>query len=156
MFAVAMGAKPYVTSGSDATLEKAQEHGAIAGFNYNDEEWRKAVGKTTRGIDVVFDGAPASSFANYTRALNMGARVVVYGSTGGMKFPVTATDIFLKNLSVIGTNVGNLQEFKDMMAFVEKNQLRPVIDRSFSMAESKQALAYLEGSHQFGKVAITI
>jgi len=155
MFAKAVGAIPYVTSGSDDTLAKAKEYGAVDGFNYRDENWRKAVGKTTGGIDVVFDGAPASSFANYTRALNMGARVVLYGSTGGMDFKVMATDIFLKNLSVIGTNVGNLQEFNAMFAFVEKHQLKPVMDRNFGFGESKEALQYLSDSHQFGKVTIT-
>lgn len=154
--AAAMGAIPFVTSGSAATLEKAQEFGAKAGFNYKDPEWRKAVAKVTGGLDVVFDGSPAASYANYTRALNMGARVVIYGSTGGPQFPLTAPEVFLKNVSIIGTNVGSLSEFQAMLQFFAQHHIQPVIDKVFTLETAKDALRYLESSHQFGKVVITI
>jgi NADPH:quinone reductase-like Zn-dependent oxidoreductase len=154
--AVAMGAEVFVTSGSDETLEKAKALGAKAGFNYKDESWRKTLGKVSGGIDVVFDGAPASSYPAYGRALNMGARVVIYGSTGGMNFSVGAPELFLKNIRIIGTNVGNLEEFKAAIAFVAEKKIEPAIDRSFSLDEAKAALAYLEQGHAFGKVVVTI
>lgn len=155
-FAVAMGARAFVTSGSDETLAKAKELGAEAGFNYHNPEWRKALGKQSGGIDVVFDGAPAGSFANYVRSLKMGARVVVYGSTAGAAFSVNAPDLFLRNISVIGTNVGELGEFREMVAFIEQQQIAPVIDRVFSLDEAREALEYLEAAHQFGKVVVSI
>jgi NADPH:quinone reductase-like Zn-dependent oxidoreductase len=43
-----------------------------------------------------------------------------------------------------------------MLAFVEKHQIKPVIERSFPLAEAKEALLYLESSHKFGKVVVTI
>jgi len=153
-FAVALGATVFVSSGSGETLEKARDLGAAAGFNYNDPDWRKAVPKATGGIDVVIDGAPAVSYANYARALNMGARIVVYGSTGGPPFTVNAPELFLKNLSLIGTNVGNLAEYKAMLAFVEQHRLRPVIDRSFAFADAAAALQYLASGHRLGKVTV--
>ena len=48
----------------------------------------------------------------------MGARVVVYGSTGGMQFPVNAPELFLKNITLMGTNVGSLEDFRAMLTFV--------------------------------------
>jgi zinc-binding alcohol dehydrogenase/oxidoreductase len=156
MIAVALGAKAYVTSSSRETLERAAALGAAGGFDYKDPDWRKAVGKTTGGLDVVFDGAPASSYANYSRALKMGARVVVYGSTGGMQFPVNAPEIFLKNVSIVGSNVGSLDEFKAVLTFFEQHRMQPVIDRQFSLDEAGAALTYLESSHQFGKVVVRI
>ena len=155
-FAVMLGATVFVTSGSDETLAKAATLGATAGFNYKDENWKKALAKTTGGIDLVFDGAPASSYANYGRALNMGARVVVYGSTGGAQFPVNAPELFLKNVSLIGTNVGNLDDFKAMLAFVGQHQLQPLIDRRFAFDAASEALGYLQDAHQAGKVVISI
>jgi len=155
-FAVAYGAEVYVTSGSDETIAKAIELGAKAGFNYKDEGWRKALPKTSGGIDVVFDGAPASSYPNYGRALNMGARVVVYGSTAGINFPVNAPELFLKNVNIMGTNVGDLEDFTAMLAFVNEKQLTPVIERQFILADAKAALQYLKDAHGFGKVVITI
>lgn len=155
-FAVASGGVSFVTSGSAVTLALAKGLGAAGGFDYKDPELRKTVARSTGGIDVVIDGAPASSFANYARALNMGARVVIYGSTGGMQFQVTATDLFLKNVSVVGTNVGNLREFRDMIAFIERHRIEPAIDRAFSMDEAADALLYFESSRRFGKIVISV
>jgi zinc-binding alcohol dehydrogenase/oxidoreductase len=69
-FAVALGAKVYVTAESEDILARAMEMGALGGLLYTDPEWRKQVGKLTGGVDVVLDGAPAPSFANYVRAIN--------------------------------------------------------------------------------------
>jgi zinc-binding alcohol dehydrogenase/oxidoreductase len=155
-FAHQLGAQVYVTSGSEDTLARAVALGAKAGFSYKDEGWRKALPKATGGIDVVFDGAPTSSYPNYGRALNMGARVVIYGSTGGMQFPVNAPELFLKNVAILGTNVGNLEDFKAMLAFVAQHRVEPVIERSFPLDASPQALMFLQDEHQIGKIVITM
>ncbi len=152
--AVAFGAEVYVTSGSDETLDKAAAIGARGGFNYRSEDWKKALAKASGGIDVVFDGAPAAGYAGYGRSLAMGARVVVYGSTGGMSFPVNAPELFLKNVRILGTNVGNLSEFEAAMDFIAEKRIEPAIDRRFPIGRAKEALAYLENGHSFGKVVI--
>jgi NADPH:quinone reductase-like Zn-dependent oxidoreductase len=154
--AVAMGVDVFVTSGSEATLERAKALGAKGGFNYRDDGWGKGLGKASGGIDVVFDAAPASGYPAYGRALTMGARVVVYGATGSTSFAVNAPELFLKNVQIIGTNVGNPPEFRAAMAFVAQHRITPVIDRVFGLADAKAALVYLEESHNFGKVVITI
>jgi NADPH:quinone reductase-like Zn-dependent oxidoreductase len=153
---VALGALVFVTSSSAETLERCKGLGAQGGFNYSDPEWRKAVGRVTGGIDVVLDGAPATSLPNYIRALNPGARVVIYGSTGGQQIPLSASDLFLRNVQVIGTNVGNPQELIAVLAFMEQHALRPQIDARFSLAEAQRALLHLDQGHRFGKVVISI
>jgi len=155
-FAVAHGAKVYVTGESDDVLARARDMGALGGLLYTDPDWRKQVGKLTGGIDVVLDGAPAPSYANYVRAINPGARIVIYGSTAGDKFEVTATGIFLKSASIVGSQVGDPQDFRDMLAFVDLHGIRPVIEKTFTLDQSPEALLYLEGQHKFGKVVVTI
>lgn len=155
-FAVALGAKVYVTGHSEDVLARAQEMGALGGLLYTDPEWRKKVGKLTGGIDVVLDGAPAPSFANYVRAINPGARIVIYGSTAGDKFEVTATGIFLKSASIVGSQVGDLQDFREMLAFIDKHGIKPVIEKSFPLEQAREALLFLEKDHKFGKVVVTV
>jgi len=155
-FAVALGAKVYVTGESEAVLARAMEMGASGGLLYTDPEWRKQIGKLTGGIDVVLDGAPAPSYANYVRAINPGARIVIYGSTAGDKFEITATGIFLKSASIVGSQVGDLQDFGEMLAFVDKHRIAPVIEKSFPLAQAREALLYLEQQHSFGKVVVTV
>jgi zinc-binding alcohol dehydrogenase/oxidoreductase len=154
--AAGLGANVFVTSGNEETLKRAVQLGARAGFNYKDETWGKALRKVATGIDVVFDGAPASAFASYSRALNRGSRVVIYGSTGGAQFPCNAPELFLKNITLIGTNVGMPDELSRVVDFLRQHQLRPVIDRTFELTQAAQALAHLEGAHSLGKVVVTI
>jgi NADPH:quinone reductase-like Zn-dependent oxidoreductase len=155
-FAVALGCKVYVTGERDEVIERAKSMGAVDGLNFTDPEWRKKVGPMTGGIDVVLDGAPAPSYANYIRAINPGARIVIYGSTAGDKFEITATGIFLKSASIVGSQVGDLNDFRDMLAFIERHSIRPVIEKSFPIAEADKALLYLEHEHKFGKVVICV
>ena len=155
-FAVALGANVYVTGENEHVIKRAMEMGAKGGLLFTDPEWRKQVGKLTGGIDVVLDGAPSPSFANYVRAINPGARIVIYGSTGGNEVKFNATDIFLKSASIVGSQVGDPQDFRDMLAFADKHKIRPVIERVFPLDEAKEALLYLEKQHQFGKVVVKI
>jgi len=142
-FAVAKGANVYVTGESEDVLARAREMGAKGGLLYTDPEWRRQVGKLTGGIDVVLDGAPSPSFANYVRAINPGARIVIYGSTAGNEIKFNATDIFLKSASIVGSQVGDPQDFTEMLAFVGEHNIKPVIERVFPLAEAREALLRL-------------
>ena len=155
-FAVALGANVYVTGESEEVLERAQKMGAKGGLLFTDPEWRKKVGKLTGGIDVVLDGAPSPSFANYVRAINPGARIVIYGSTAGNEIKFNATDIFLKSASIVGTQVGDPQDFKDMLAFAGKHEIKPVVEQTFPLDQAKEALITLRDGHKFGKIVVTI
>ncbi len=155
-FGVAMGADVYVTSGSEATLAAATALGAKGAINYKRDKWGKTLAQLSGGIDLVFDAAPAGGYPQYGRALNMGARVVVYGSTGGQQFEISAPELFLKNIQLIGTNVGNLAEFRAMIAFVGQKRIEPVIETRFDIDDVEAALKHLEESHGFGKIVIDI
>jgi len=155
-FAVAKGANVYVTGENQDVIDRAIAMGAKGGLLFTDPEWRKQVGKLTGGIDVVLDGAPAPSFANYVRAINPGARIVIYGSTAGNEIKFNATDIFLKSASIVGSQVGDPQDFQEMLAFADTHQLTPVIEATYPLAQAKEALLHLRDSHKFGKVVVTM
>lgn len=156
LFAKALGATVYVTSGSNETLAAAAQKGADEGFNYHDEDWGKALRRASGGIDVVLDGAPAASFPAYARCLAMGARVALYGSTGGPTFNASAPDLFLRHASLLGTAMGSPADFQGMLDAVSKHGIEPVIDRVFPIDRAKDALIYLGDGHRFGKVVIAI
>ena len=151
-----MGAEVYVTSSSQEKIDQAIAMGAKGGVNYKEEKWGKALAKLSGGIDVVFDGAPTGSSNQYARALNMGARVAVYGSTGGMSFELPVPDFFLKHAKLFGTAMGTVDDFKAMMAFVEKHNLKPVIEKTFAFDELTDAMLYLEKEHHLGKIVVHV
>lgn len=154
--AVAMGAEVYVTSSSQDKIDQAVALGARGGVLYREAHWGKALAGLSGGVDVVIDGAPAASFGEYRRALNMGARVVIYGPTGGNKFEVIAPELFFRHATLYGSAMGTPEDFRAMMAFVAEHHLKPVIDKTFTLDQSVDALLYLQREHGMGKVAITI
>ena len=156
MFGHALRADVYVTSSSAETLAKAAALGAKAGFNYREAGWRKALQAASGGVDVVFDGAPAGALGEYSRALATGGRIVIYGSTGGTEMAMAAPDLFLRHATIYGTAMGDLIDFADMLAFVTKHSIKPIIERSMPLAEASHALQYLEKNHTFGKIVISI
>lgn len=155
-FAVAMGGKVFVTSSSEEKIRRAVELGAVGGVVYTQDRWGKVLGKLAGGIDVVVDGAPANSLAQYVRCLNMGARVVLYGSTGGVDAQFSAPELFLRHATVLGTAMGSPADFREMVAFVDKHGVRPVIDQRFPLDQARAALLALESNHGMGKIVVSI
>ena len=82
--------------------------------------------------------------------------MVIYGSTGGPQVPLNAPELFLKNILIMGTTVGNAREFRAMPAFVERHKIHPVIDKRFALDAAKDTLAHLETARQFGKAVSSI
>jgi NADPH:quinone reductase-like Zn-dependent oxidoreductase len=155
-FALALGAKVYVTSGSEDKLRQAAALGASGGINYTQDKWGKALGQLAGRIDVVIDGAPSGSLTQYSRCLSMGARVVLYGSTGGTDVQFSAPDLFLRHASLLGTAMGTLEDFHNMLAFVDRHRIQPVIDKRFTLDTARQALISLQNDHGLGKITVVI
>jgi NADPH:quinone reductase-like Zn-dependent oxidoreductase len=156
VFAVAMGGKVFVTSSAEAKIRRAEQLGAAGGVVYKQDKWGKALGKLAGGIDVVVDGAPASSLSQYVRCLNMGARVVIYGSTGGVDAQFSTPDLFLRHAMLLGTAMGTPADFRDMLGFVAEHRLRPIIDQRFTLDRARDALLALESSHDMGKIVVSM
>lgn len=82
-WAVALGARVFVTSGDDRKLEQARQLGAAGGINYRADDWDKQLAKLSGGVDVVVDGTGGPAFKGCFSVLKPGGRLVIYGSTAG-------------------------------------------------------------------------
>lgn len=155
-FAVAMGARVFVSSGSDVKLERAMTLGATGGVNYKDTGWvadlRAMAGGG--GFDVIIDGAAGSSVNDLLDLAVPGGRLVFYGATLGNAPNVLIRRIFWKQLDILGSTMGSPADFAAMIAFVSSHKLRPVVDSVFSPDEGAAAFARMEEGGQFGKIVI--
>ena len=152
------GARVFITSSSDAKLERARKLGADETLNYrNDLDWDKWALELTnkRGVDHVVEVGGAGTLQRSMRAVRMGGHIAVIGVVAG-KGEYSHTPIFMKALRMIGVFVGSREMFEDMNRAIEESNLRPVVDRAFAFEEAREALRFMkEGSH-FGKIVITI
>ena len=138
-FAQAGGANVYVSSGSDAKIEKALRMGARGAYNYRRDTLYPDLWKTKGGFDIVVDSAGGDQINNFIKMLRPHGKIVFYGATNGLPKSIDLYRMFWNHLTIKGTTMGNDQEFAEMLRFTETHKLRPVIDsiRPFSkIAES--------------------
>ena len=155
-FALAYGARVYVTSGSDEKLERAKAMGASGAFNYKDPEWTQKAAKEAGGFDIVIDSAGGEQFAKLPDIMMPGGRIAIFGRTGGNIPELVPRQIFWKQLSIFGSTMGTRDEFLSMIDLMESRNIKPVIDKVYPLEEINEALARMESSQQFGKIVLQI
>ena len=155
-FALASGAKVWVTSGSDEKIEKAVALGVAGGENYKGDEWDKNLKSETGGFDVIIDSAGGDQFAKLITLCKPGARVGIYGGTLGKINQLSPQILFWKQISIMGSTMGSPGDFKKMVQFVEKHQIIPVIDSIFDLKDGNAALERMASGKHFGKIVLRI
>ena len=156
--AKAIGARVIVTSREDAKLERALAMGADHGINSKTEDVAKAVLAHTggRGVDVVIENVGEAAWSAAMKSLVRGGRLVTCGATTGDQPPADIRRIFIRQLQILGSTHGDLSEFADLLSFVERQRIVPVIDSVFAIDEVHEALARLEAGQQFGKIGLQL
>jgi NADPH:quinone reductase-like Zn-dependent oxidoreductase len=154
----ALGLRAIVTASSDDKLQHAKKLGADAVINYKTQDFGREVRSLTnrRGVDVVVDSVGGESYAKSLACLVKGGRLVTCGATAGPRPQTDLGRIFWNQLSVFGSTMGSLHEFAEMLNFVRKRGVKPVIDQVFPFADGAKALARMEEGRQFGKIVLTI
>lgn len=154
-WAVALGARTFVTSGDDGKLEQARQMGAVGGVNYREADWAKQLAELTGGVDVIIDGTGGPSFHSYFLLLKPAGRLVVYGATAGNPPQgLEMVKLFFRQTRVIGSTMGSPAEFAAMLHFVTKHQIEPVIDRIFPFEQAVAAHQRLLANEQMGKIVL--
>jgi NADPH:quinone reductase-like Zn-dependent oxidoreductase len=154
--AAALGARVFVTSGSDEKIERAKELGAEGGVNYNSEEWSKELKSMTGGVDLSVDHVGGEAFDALVSLARPGGRIVIFGATAGPAPKVMTIRIALKNLDVLGTAMGTSEEFGAMLDLYAEHGLKPVINETFALEDTAAAIKYMEEGTGIGKIVLDI
>ncbi|KAF9966696.1 hypothetical protein BGZ73_000916 [Actinomortierella ambigua] len=157
-YAAAVGANVYVTSSDEAKIERAKQYGAKGGVNYRHAKWDEELLALTGGkkFDVVIDSANgANTFAILANVLSFGGKFVSFGQTAG-SFELGRI-YFVRQISILGTTMGSRAEFEQMLDFVAKYQIRPVVSDVFQgLGNVPNAIEYLRDGKHFGKIVVTV
>jgi NADPH:quinone reductase-like Zn-dependent oxidoreductase len=156
--AKAFGATVIATSSSDLKLEKVKALGADHVINYRDrEDWDKAVLELTdgRGVDHVVEVGGTGTLAKSVKAVRVGGHIALIGALD-MVGEFNPIPVFMKAVRVQGIFVGSRAMFEDLNSFIVKENIKPVIDRTFGFDDAKDALRYMESGSHFGKIVVKI
>ena len=156
--AKAMGARVIVTSREADKCERALALGADAAICSATHDVVQEVMRLTgkRGVDVVFENVGAAVWDSALRSAVRGGRIVICGATSGDQPGADLRRVFIRQLQIYGSTLGNLAELQDLVRFCAQHNLRPLMDQVFPMDQAHAALDRLASGQQFGKVAIRI
>ncbi len=152
-----VGARVFVTSRSEAKLERARELGADELLPADDQvsrTVRKLTGK--RGVDVVVDSVGKATWMQSLRSAARGGRIVTCGATTGPDPAEEIRIVFWNQLSIIGSTMGSREDWRRVVRAVTEWRLEPVVDRVFPLEEGREAYARLAAAEQFGKIVLSL
>jgi len=162
-----LGAQVIAAAGGPDKLAVAREHGADELIDYQSDSIRDRVRELTQGLgaDVVFDPVGGDAFDQALRAVNWEARMLVIGFAAGRIQSVPANLILVKNISVIGV-VWGAQAARDpvlisrnlaeMLRWWEAGRLKPLVAKTFPLAEAGAAMRALLSRRHAGKIVLEV
>jgi NADPH:quinone reductase-like Zn-dependent oxidoreductase len=151
-----IGAKAVVTSRHQWKLDRARELGAAYGVLDSGQDWSEEVREFTsgHGVDLCVDSVGKVLHTKCIRSLAHGGTLTTCGTTTGGDAETLLGDIFWKQLSILGSSMGSMDEFREVTALFRAGTLKPVIDKVFPSSRAAEAYRRLQASEQFGKVVI--
>lgn len=152
-FAKAVGATVYVTSRSEDKRQKALELGADRAIDSHGDWNRELYGEK---MDLIIESVGAATFNKSLQQLRPGGTIVTFGSSTGDEVTFNLRAFFYGQFNLLGSTMGSAEEFKDMLLFIEQNQIKPVIDRLYKLEQYKEAFNRLEKAEQLGKIGFII
>jgi len=161
------GAKVFVTAGSEDKCEACRKLGADLAINYKTEDFVAKVkdGTGGKGVDVILDMVGGDYIERNYEAASVEGRIVQIAFQGSPKATVDFRRIMLKRLHHTGSTLRS-RSVADKGAIVraveEKvlplfaaGKVRPVLFKTFPLAEAAAAHALMESSAHIGKIVLT-
>ncbi|MBY6092688.1 zinc-dependent alcohol dehydrogenase family protein [Maritimibacter alkaliphilus] len=157
--AKAMGATVIATSSSDEKLDRLTALGADHVINYRTTpEWGAEMQRLIggRGVDIVVEVGGPATLAQSIIAGRPGAHLALIGVLTGRSGEIPTAHLMARQQRLQGLIVGSRAHQVDFVRALEALQLKPVVDRSFALADLAEAFRYQESGAHFGKICVTM
>lgn len=151
LFAKAIGAKVSVTWRIESKRKIAEKYGADFSFN-SSGNWEESL--QGEKVDLIIDSIGPATFLKYFDVIKQNGRIVNFGASSGDKIELPLRALFYNQIDIMGTSMGSREEFNEMILFIEKHKIKPIIDKVYSLEGAVQALSRMEQGEQFGNIAL--
>lgn len=105
-------------------------------------------------VDLVVETVGRATWAHSVRSVRPGGTIVVAGATTGDPDATELRRIFFLELTVAGVTMGDRDDLEQLLRFVDRTGVRPVVDSVHRLVDARDALARLASGEQFGKVVV--
>jgi NADPH2:quinone reductase len=161
----ALGAKHAMSSTTNH--EKAEQAKAL-GFNEVIDTSLEKLGDGVRritggyGADIVIDGVGGEVLSEELGALASEGRVITLGYSGSRMTTIDVTTLIGPQASIQGLNMfaqpktAIIDAWKVIVSLLKSGAIKPIVAKTFPLAEAADALRYLIADRPFGRVILTI
>ena len=166
--AAAMGNRVFATAGSDEKCAACVKLGAEKAINYKTQDFAAEVNAATggKGVNVILDMVGGDYVPKELKCLAEEGRLVFIAFLRGAKTELDINELMRRRLTISGSTLRPRPvEFKGAIAknlreriwpLIEAGKIRPVIYKTFPLAEAREAHKLMESSQHVGKIVLTV
>lgn len=150
------GCEIIVTSRHQWKLDRAKAMGAHHAVLDAGQDWSREVRQLTarRGVDLCVDSVGKAIHGSCIKSLARGGTFATCGATTGPDATTDLTRIFWNQLRLVGSTMGDMREFREVVSLFRSGAIEPTIDQVFTAKDGAHAFARLEAGEQFGKLVV--
>jgi NADPH:quinone reductase len=166
--AKAFGARVIVTAGSAAKCQRCTALGADYAVNYRIEDFVAVAKSATggKGVELILDMVGGDYIERNYEAAAVEGRIVQIAFQGAPRANVDFRRIMLKRLTHTGSTLRSRPVAekaaiaraleREVWPLIAAGKVKPVIDRTFPLAQASAAQALMETSSHIGKIVLTV
>ncbi len=165
--AAARGARVFATAGSADKCRACERLGAERCADYRSEDFVAVFHELTnkRGVDVILDMVGGDYVARNIRLAALEGRIVVIAFLGGSRVELDLGALMVKRLTLTGSTLrprtveqkGEIaaELAREVWPLLESGRIKPVIHKTFPLAQAAEAQRLMESSGHIGKIVLT-
>ena len=166
--AAATGNRVFATAGSDEKCAACVKLGAEKAFNYKTQDFSAEVKAATggKGVNVILDMVGGDYLVRELKCLADDGRLALIAFLRGAKAEVDLGEVLRRRLTISGSSLrprtieykayaaNNLRE--KVWPLIEAGRIKPVVYRTFPLAEAAEAHRLMESSQHIGKIVLSV
>lgn len=166
--AAAMGNRVFATAGSDEKCAACVKLGAEKAINYRTQDFGAEIKAATggKGVDVILDMVAGDYVPKELKCLADDGRLVFIALLGGWKTELDINEVLRRRLTLTGSTLRPRPvAFKGAIArslrekiwpLIEAGKIKPVIYKTFPLAQASEAHKLMESSQHIGKIVLCV
>jgi NADPH:quinone reductase-like Zn-dependent oxidoreductase len=105
-------------------------------------------------VSVVIDLVGGAQWPLLLDALRTGGRYASAGAIAGPVVPLDLRTLYLKDLSLFGCTFQDDIIFENLVGYIERGELRPLLAQTYALSDIAQAQADFSAKNFLGKLAL--
>jgi len=107
-----------------------------------------------KSVDVVVDNVAGPAFGAMLKVLKRGGKYASSGAIGGPLVTLDMRDFYLKDLTMIGCTAWDEPVFPNLVAYIEKGEIRPLLAKTFPLERIADAQREFTEKKHVGKFVL--